>query len=157
MAKAAARDRASELEAFSTYGVAVTSVALLLTLASGWYASSQSVSTLDQTSLNRLADSLESYAAESHLITSEYRDNRAPSNYVKVSALKLHGAVTGLSDDIQEQQVQPPVAHKAYKLTQQADDLSQALSDLSRLPSNRRAAQLDQKIVKVQQEASKPL
>jgi hypothetical protein len=154
MAKPSANNRSKELQAFSTIGITLIAVALVITILAGWYASSRSVSALGESSFSRIQDSLSSYAAESQLLASEYRDHRAPNNFVKISANKLHDAVNTLADGAEEQDVEPAVAQKSQQLTNQANKLGQALSELSRLPRSHRAARLDQAIKKVRSEVS---
>jgi hypothetical protein len=142
----------SRLQPVVNYLLAVIAVALLITVLAGWFASSQPASALDQDKLEKIAEDLHSYASESYIVASQYKQHRSSDNFTEVSATRLHDAVSKISDQIDEQQIEPSAKGQAKEASEYANDLEDALSDLLKLPGDKQAAQILDSLNKVKQE-----
>lgn len=142
---------ATDWQTLANFGIILVAIALVVTVAAGWLAISNPVSAIDNEQYKNLNNGLESYAQESLILSNEYKDHRATSNYVEQSAVNLHKAVSDLSDQLQEQPVKSTVSGQVNQLEDQATELEDNLSDLSRLPNDQKAAQINQQIRQIVQ------
>jgi hypothetical protein len=147
-----ANSRDSRLQPIVNYLLAVIAAALLVTVLAGWFASSQPASALDQDKLEKITEDLHSYASESYIVADQYKKHRASDNFTEVSATRLHNAVSKISDQIDEQQIEPSAKGQAIEASEYANDLNDALSDLIKLPSDKPATQILDSINEVKQE-----
>jgi hypothetical protein len=148
--------RESRLQPIVNLGLIAVAVALIITILAGWFASSQPVSSLDKNKLGTLIDNLHSYAAESAYLAGEYKEHRATNNYIEVSATRLHGAVSDLSDQIEETSIDPSIKDQAQDLSNKASDLDEALSELIQLPSSDKAGQVLDQINQIEKATETP-
>jgi gas vesicle protein len=144
--------RGSKLQPTVNYILAVTAVALAFTVLAGWYASSRPASALDKDKLEKITEDLHSYASESYIIADQYKQHRTTDNFTEISATRLHYAVSKISDQLDEQQVEPSAKHQLNEASEYANDLEKALSDLIRLPSDNQSGQIVNQIQDVKKE-----
>jgi DNA-binding ferritin-like protein len=148
-----ANSRESRLQPIVNYTLTAVAVALVLTVLGAWIATSRPVSTINKDSLQKMVESLHSYAAESSIVASQYKNHHATNNFTEVSATKLHDAVSSLSDQLEEQKIDPSVKEQVKDVTKQATDLGDALSELIQLPGDKQASQILQQINDIKQES----
>jgi hypothetical protein len=146
----------SGLQPIVNLALIIVAVALIITVALGWIFSSQPVSSLDKSKLGTLIDNLHSYASESAYLAGQYKEHRATDNYTEVSATKLHGAVSDLSDQIEESTVDPSIKDQAQDLSDKAAGLDEALSELIQLPDSGKAARILDQINQIAEETETP-
>jgi hypothetical protein len=144
--------RGSKLQPTVNYILAVTAVALAFTVLAGWYASSRPASALDKDKLEKITEDLHSYASESYIIADQYKQHRTTDNFTEISATRLHYAVSKISDQLDEQQVEPSAKHQLNEASEYTNDLEKALSDLIRLPSDNQSGQIVNQIQDVKKE-----
>jgi hypothetical protein len=144
--------RGSKLQPTVNYILAVTAVALVFTVLAGWYASSRPASALDKYKLEKITEDLHSYASESYIIADQYKQHRTTDNFTEISATRLHYAVSKISDQLDEQQVEPSAKHQLNEASEYTNDLEKALSDLIRLPSDNQSGQIVNQIQDVKKE-----
>lgn len=124
----------------------VVALSLIITLAAGWFSASQTASSITKSDIDNSLVSLNSYAAETAYLSDQYAKQRSTANYTEVSSLKLKFAVSELSRQLQDEESAPDVAPTVQKTINYADDLSKYLAQLSRLPDNGPANDLNGKI-----------
>jgi K+-transporting ATPase c subunit len=140
----------SETESLAKLFIAGVALALVITLLGGWFAASQTVSSVDQGDLGKNIESLGSYATEGSFLADQYVKQRPTANYTSVSALKLRVAVSDLAQQLQGEQSDPSIAGKVQKTINYADELSKYLAQLSLSPQSRQANYLNDQIHKLQ-------
>jgi hypothetical protein len=123
-----------QLQQYVNYALLAIAGLLTLTVLAAWFASSQAVVTMDQEQLTKTSEDLLSYAAESKILAEQYADNRSTDNFTKIAATRLHESVSSLADQIEESDIDPADERQADKILEHATDLTDNLSDLSRLP-----------------------
>lgn len=136
----------------SKYLIGAVVLALAISLAAGWLSVTQKVSSVTKSDIKNNLVSLNSYAAESKLLSDQYVRQRATANYTAVSARKLLVAVSDISQNLKNEQSAPDVAGTVQKTINYADDLSTYLAQLSLPPDKGQARQLDGQIHQVAQQ-----
>lgn len=149
-----ARPQSKELQAFAQYGLVLVALTLVIALVGGWMASLQSLNITNRSKLERSITSLQSYAAETQLVVTQYQMQRTTDNYVKVSAVKLQRAVSSLGDGLETQPADGAVKAQVQDVTDQISKLEDILGKLSRLPGPDEANQLNRQLASLTQEVS---
>lgn len=134
----------------SIWALTMIGAGLIVTLIAATLVSSRPISSLHKPQLDKLNESLSSYAAESNLLAEQYQQRRVPQTFAKQASLNLHLAVSKLGDELQQKTVDPAADQQADQLLEQAAKLQAALSDLSRLPGPGQIDQVVSAIHKVQ-------
>jgi hypothetical protein len=144
--------QAKRLEQISRMGLILVAVALVLTILGGWLASSNSVAAIDQSKLDNYQKSLHSYVAEALLLAKQYQASRPTANYTEVSFKKLFQATSDVANNLQEEQPEANLDQAVNKAANEATDLADTLSELSKLPDQDKLQGLISQLIDVRQQ-----
>jgi hypothetical protein len=152
----AASSESHRLQMLSKIGLLTVGVALVLTVAGAWFASSRPVAEIDASKFQNYSDSLQSYANESSMLAVQYEHGRSTANYAAVSADKLREAVSNLAEQLQTETPKPGLKDKVDRAAGQASDLSDILADMSKAAENDTPGKFSDKIQAIAARVEKP-
>jgi hypothetical protein len=144
--------QSKRLQVISRVGLILVAVAMVLTLVGGWIASTRPVAAIDQSKLENYQKSLQSYAAEGLLLAKQYQASRPTANYTEVSFKKLFEATSDVANNLQEQEPEANLDKAVNKTADEANDLADALSKLSKLPGQDKLHDLISQLTDVRQQ-----
>jgi hypothetical protein len=151
----AASSESQRLQSYSKFGLLSVGLALILTLSGSWFASSRPIAAIDQQKLENYHESLQSYAHEGLFIAQQYEHTRALANYTAVSSQKIYVAVSDLNTLLQTELPTDGLKNKVQQTSDQATELSDELSTLSKIAENGATSHSSQKLQSIVAELNK--